>query len=246
MKKLSLTIVVLIAFTASLIAQATSGSKTYQMVQIMMIKPKQGHEKAFEAAVKAHDAKYHSGAYTAQLWAVTYGEGSDGWYVWRMGPLTYTDMDKQPQGGKEHDDDWSKNVDPHVQEYGETNLWKLQDDLSYTPANYTPENLDVWVIDIKPGMRYQFVDLMKNWKAMCDAKKYPYAMRVSFNDMFSSDGADAAIVFSFNHFAEFDDPNFSWRKDYEEMFGEGSWDNFWKQWNLCVNSTGEQIRQLVK
>src|SRR5436189_5023821 len=122
MRKLSLTLAVLFAFAASLVAQSTSGTKTYQMVQIMLIKPKQGQEKAFEDAVKAHDAKYHSGAYAAQLWAIDYGKGSDGWYVWRMGPLMYTDMDKQPQGNKEHDDDWSKNVDPHVQEYGETSL----------------------------------------------------------------------------------------------------------------------------
>ncbi|HYV93643.1 MAG TPA: hypothetical protein VE978_17845 [Chitinophagales bacterium] len=247
MRKFFLSIAVLVAYTAGAFAQTAAAPKTYQMVQIMMIKPKQGQEKAFEDAVKAHDAKFHSGAYAAQLWAVTYGKGSDGWYVWRMGPLMYTDMDKQPQGNKDHDDDWSKTVDPHVQEYGETNFWKLQDDLSYTPANYNPQNLDVWIIDIKPGMRYQFADLMKKWKAMWEAKKYPYAMRVSYNDMFSGDGgADAGIVFSFNHFAEFDDPNNDWRKDYEEMNGPGSWDNFWKAWNACVNSTSEQIRALVK
>jgi hypothetical protein len=245
MRKFLLSIAVFAMYTAGAFAQ-TAAAKPYQMVQIMMIKPKQGEEKAFEDAVKAHDSKYHSGAYAAQLWVINYGKGSDGWYIWRMGPLMYADMDKQPQGGKEHDDDWAKNVNPHVQQYGETNLWKIQDELSYTPANYNPENLDVWVVDIKPGMRYQFADLMKKFKIMFDTKKYPYSMRVSYNDLFSGDGVDAGIVFSFNHFAEFDDPNSDWRKDYESINGPGSWDNFWKEWNSCVNSTSEHIRSLVK
>ena len=158
----------------------------------------------------------------------------------------YADLDKQPQGQKEHDDDWAKTVDPLVDQYGETNFWRLQEELSYTPANYNPERLDVWVVDIKPGMRYQFADLMKSWRAMWEAKKYPYSMRVSYNDLWSDTGADAGIVFSFSHYADFDDPNTDWRKDYEALNGPGSWDNFWKQWNTCVNSTSEQLRQLIK
>src|SRR5436190_2350286 len=100
MKKFVITMAVLVAYTAGVIAQTATAPKTYQMVSIMFIKPKRGQEKAFEDAVKAHDAKYHSGAYDAQLWLITEGKGSDGWYVWRMGPLMYADLDKQPQGQK--------------------------------------------------------------------------------------------------------------------------------------------------
>ena len=244
MRKLLLSMTVLAAYTVVVFAQAST-TKSYQMASVMAIKPKRGQEKQFEDAVKAHDAKFHTGPYGAQLWLVTEGTGSDGWYVWRMGPLTYTDMDKQPQGNKDHDDDWSKTVDIHVDQYGETSFWKLQEDLSYTPANYNPDHLDVWIIDIKQGMRFQFADLMKKWKAMWEAKKYPYSLRVSYNDLWSGDGADAAILFSFNHYADFDDDT-DWRKDYESMYGPGSWDNFWKEWNNCVISTSEQLRSLVK
>ena len=245
MRKLTLTLAVLYALTVSLAAQTPTGSKTYQMSSIMMIKPKHGQEKAFEDGVKAHDSKYHTGPYSAQLWLITEGASSDGWYVWRMGPLTYTEMDKQPQGDKAHDDDWSKNVDANVDQYGETTFWKFQEDLSYTPANYNPDHLDVWLVDIKPGMRYQFSDLMKKWKAMWEAKKYPYSMRVSYSDLWNGNGADAAILFSFTRYAEFDEGS-DWRKDYEELNGPGSWDNFWKEWNNCVVSTSEQLRKLVK
>ena len=245
MRKLLLSIAVLVAYTASVFAQSATDTKTYGMYSVMYIKPKRGHEKQFEDAVKAHDVKYHSGAYAARLALITEGSGSDGWYVWAMGPFMYTDLDKQPQGNKDHDDDWTKTVDIHVDQYGETNFWKLQDELSYTPPNYMPDRIDVWTMDIKQGMRYQFADLMKKWKAMWDAKKYSFSLRVFYNDLWDSDGKDASIVFSFAHYAEFDE-NISWKKDYEAMYGEGSWDNFWKEWNNCVVSTDEHLRQFIK
>ncbi len=244
MKKITLILALLLVYSSSLFAQ--TAKKTYQMFNTNRMKPKRGHEKMFEAAVKAHIAKFHAdGPYAARISSITEGSGSDGWYVWTMGPLMYADMDKMPQGTKEHDDDWDKNVDIHVEEYGESYFWKLQDELSFTPANYRPDRIDVWSIDIKQGMRYQFAELMKKWKAMWEAKKYPYSLRVFFNDLWSGKGEDVSIVYSFNTYAEFD-ADISWRNDYEAMYGAGSWDNFWKEWNQCVNSVDEHLRKFVK
>ena len=121
----------------------------------------------------------------------------------------------------------------------------MQEDLSYTPANYNPANLDVWSVDIKSGMRYQFNDLMKKWKALWDTKKYPFSLRVFNNELFSAKGADAAIIYSFDNYATFD-IDIKWREDYEAMYGAGSWDNFWKTWNECVVSTDEHLRKFLK
>ncbi len=245
MKNLILLLTILIGYAASLAGQSAMPT-TYQMYSNTMMKPKQGHEKQFEAAVMAHNAKFHaSGPNMARLSAITYGTGSDGWYVWSMGPLMYKDLDHQPDGNKDHDDDWANNVDIHVDQYGTSTLWKLQDDLSYTPANYMPANIDVWTLDIKPGMRYQFADLMKKWKAMWEAKKYPFSLRVFYNDLWSKDGRDASIVYSFTNYAEFDS-DISWKNDYEALYGAGSWDNFWKTWNECVASTDEALRHFMK
>ena len=245
MKKLVMIIVVFVAYTTTLLAQ-TAANKSYQMYNTQMMKPKRGQEKLFEDGVKAHIAKYHpAGPYAARLSVITDGAGSDGWYHWSMGPLTYTDLDKMPQGNKEHDDDWTKNVDSHVEINGESNFWKLQEDLSFTPANYMPERLDVWLIDIKPGMRYEFAELMKKWKGMWEAKKYPFAMRVFYNDLWSGKGNDASIVYSFTKYADFD-TDFNWRKDYESIYGEGSYANFWRSWSDCVANSDEQLRKFIK
>ena len=245
MKKNLFLFTVLLGYSVSLFAQAKV-TKPYQMFETTWMMPKRGHEKQFEKGVMGHNAKFHaSGPHAARLSVITEGFGSDGWYVWSMGPTTYTDMDHQPNGNKEHDDDWTTNVDGHIEKYGESSLWRLQEDLSFTPANYAPANLDVWSIDIKPGMKYQFNDLMKKWKALWEAKKYPFALRVFNNDLFSGSGADASIVYSFDNYASFD-LDIKWREDYEAMFGTGSWDNFWKAWNECVVSTDEHLRHFIK
>jgi hypothetical protein len=245
MKTKLLVIIFFTGFINLLFAQ-TAKVPAYKMYSNNSMKPKRGMEKQFEAAVKAHNAKFHAtGPYTARLSQITEGTGSDGWYVWSMGPLMYTDLDNQPDGKKDHDDDWSKNIDPLVDTYGESVFWKLQEDLSFTPPNYNPDRLDVWTIDIKQGMRYEFAELMKKMKAMFETKKYEYAMRVFYNDLWSGKGKDAAIVFNFTNYSDFD-KDIKWREDFEAMNGVGSWDNFWKKWNDCVVSTDELLRKFIK
>lgn len=245
MKKI-LTILSLVLWTAS-VAFSQGKVKPYQMFETTPMKPKRGHEKQFEESVKSHNAKYHaSGPHKAALAAVTEGMNSNGWYYWIMGPCTYTDLDTQPnENNAEHDNDWAANVDPHVEEYGEIYTWKLQDSLSFTPPNYNPDRVDVWIMDIKPGMKGRFSELMKKWKALWDANNYPYSMRLFFNDLWSGKGQDAAIVYSFNRYADFD-IDIKWKEDYERKFGTGSWDKFWKEWNECVASTSEQLRKYIR
>jgi hypothetical protein len=246
MKKI-LCLVLLVGCSASfLIGQAATQKTTYQMFNNSFMKPKRGHEKQFEEGVKAHNAAYHSsGPHRATLSMITEGSGSDGWYIWSMGPLMYKDLDHQPDGNVKHDEDWDKNVDAHVEEYGESYLWKLNEELSYTPANYNPQRIDVWVLDIKPGMRYQFADLMKKMKAVWDAKKYSFSLRVFYNDLWNGKGKDAAIVYSFDNYAEFD-LDVKFKEDFEAIHGAGSYDNFWKSWNDCVASVDEHMRKFIK
>jgi len=245
MKKNLLLICALLWSASGLFAQGTV--KPYQMYETTPMKPKRGHEKNFEDAVKAHNAKFHaSGPHSASLSLVTEGAGSNGWYFWVMGPLMYSDLDNQPNyNSVEHDNDWGANVDPHIAEYGEANTWKLLDSISVSPADYNPDRLDVWVMDIKPGMRGRFLTLMMNWKALWDANKYPFAMRVFLNDLWSGDGKDAAIVYSFKKYADFD-LDIKWKEDYEKKFGAGSWEKFWTEWNEVVASTSEHLRKIIK
>lgn len=227
-------------------AQAKTDMPAYQMFNNMLVKPKRGMEKKFEDGVKAHNAMFHSsGPNRATLSQITEGFKSDGWYVWSMGPMTFTDMDHAPGGDAKHDADWDKNVDVYVEEYGESHFWKLQDKLSYTPPNYNPSHIDVWIVDIKPGMRYEFAELMKMNKAVWDAKKYNFSSRVFYNELWNRSGQDAAVIFNFEKYAEYDE-DIKFKEDYESVHGPGSYDSFWKRWHSCVEGVNEQMRKFIK
>jgi hypothetical protein len=245
MKKILL-LIAFAGFVTALSAQTAPPKKAYQIYQTQYIKPKHGKETQFEAAVKAHNAKFHAtGPHSARLSVITTGSGSDGWYVWAMGPFMYPDLDHAPAGEKTHDDDWTNNIDPLVDQYGETTNWKLDEDISITPADYKPENIDVWTMDVKPGMRAKFADNLKMMAAVWKAKKYPYSFRVFNNDLFSSNGKDVSIVYSFKNYTEFD-MDFKFKEDYESINGAGSWQKFWDTWNECTSSTDEHFRKFLK
>ncbi|MBK7693571.1 MAG: hypothetical protein IPI30_04395 [Saprospiraceae bacterium] len=72
-------------------AQATTDKPAYHMYNNMLVMPKRGMEKKFEDGVKAHNAMFHSsGPNKATLSQITEGFKSNGWYVWSMGPMTFT------------------------------------------------------------------------------------------------------------------------------------------------------------
>jgi len=246
MRKLLVSTVLMLSITTILFAQGTM-VKPYTMYQNEMIKPKIGQEAAFEKAVMAHIAKFHTAdPYKARLSRLDMGMGSDGWYMFSMGPTNYTALDGQPNGNNAaHDDDWNKNIAPLVSEYGETTLWRLNEDISFTPANYMPEKVDVWQIKVKPGMRYKFEELCKKVSKIYVDKKYPFSFRVFYNDLFAQSSYNAAIVFSFNKWADLD-LDMAYKADYEAVYGAGSWDNLWEDWRSCVDKTDEVIRSFVK
>jgi len=246
MRKLLFLAVMVMCSTTILFAQANQ-VKPYTMLQTEWIKPKIGQEQAFEKAVMAHIAKFHSAdPYKARLQRCEVGLGSDGWYIFTMGPTTYTAMDGQPNGNNaDHDKDWNTNIAPLVQEYGETSEWKLQDDISYTPANYAPDKVDVWAIQIKPGMRYKFEELCKKVSKVSTDKKYAMSFRVFYNDLWNQSGYNASVVFGFNKWSDLD-IEVAYKADYEAAYGPGSWDNFWDDWRSCVAKTDEGVRSFVK
>ena len=92
--------------TATGIAQEKE-KKSYDMAEITFMLPKIGMEKAFVKAVTAHNNLYHKeGPYQAHLDNVLTGKEA-GWFVWIMGPCTFTDLDSRPGEGA-HTAHWDK------------------------------------------------------------------------------------------------------------------------------------------
>jgi hypothetical protein len=214
------------------------------VIESLMILPKMGMEDKFEAAIKAHNTKFHpEGPYVAALRKVEYGPQS-GWYVWVMGPTACGSLDTRPEKENGHDEDWSKTIEPLVQEYGQSNLLTYEVDLSYGLDLFKKSiHYELWMVDLKDGQYYRF-------KAICEKLKKVYEQinTTSFivlkNALHSPNGTDVAIIWSFNSYGE-------WFKDYgpkdayEKMYGEGSWQTMIDEWMDMTVDYNSEIRSNI-
>jgi hypothetical protein len=209
------------------------------VIESEMILPKMGMEDKFEAAIKAHNTKFHpEGPYVAALRKIDYGPKA-GWYVWVMGPTVCGSLDTRPSKESGHDQDWSATIDPLVQEYGPSSLSTYEPDLSFGLDIFKKsKHYEIWMVDLKQGQYYRF-------KALCEKLKKVYeqlntgSFVVLDNVLHSPTGSDVAIIWSFDSYAE-------WFKDkgpkaaYEKMYGEGSWQTMIEEWkDMIVDYTSE-------
>jgi hypothetical protein len=244
MKKTITLSFVAMLFIGSAFAQ-TSADKPTTVVETMYILPKRGMDDKFEAAVKAHDLKYHpDGPYKAGLRKVEYGDKA-GWYVWVFGPTTYSAIDTRPAKEAGHADDWTKTVDPLVEEYGDTKLFDYNPDLSYGFDKLSKSKYyEVWSVDLKRGQYYRFKALAEKLK-----KTYESMGTSSFvifnNPLHSKDGADVGIVWSFNSFDEWS-KDMGAKKAFEKLYGDGSWQNMLDEWMDVNVDYNAEIRSFVK
>lgn len=217
-------------------------NKSYSMVELSYMLPKIGMEKAFVKAIKEHNNLYHKeGPYAAHLDYITTGKDA-GWYVWGMGSTTFTDLDKRPGKGA-HADDWDKKIAPLVTKYGRVEYWKKNDKLSYgTPAKPIKYET-IWFLDIKKGDYYRFKAFMAKVKEAY-LKKGGDMYAVYDNQFREGDGRDVAIVWPFSSWADMDKDDGGIKKTYEEINGEGSWDNGMKEWEDFIDKRVSQVWEI--
>ena len=213
----------------------------YSMFATEQIKVVKGKEKEFEAAVLAHNQKFHKeGPHQALLRKVLTGPKA-GTYTWISGPKMFRDFESRPGEG-EHADDWSTNVDPLVKYYGTAEFWKNNSKLSFTAPDTEGNKLsEVWFIDVEKGAWDKFNGALEKAVAV-NAKKGTESFQTYTTSFSGGDGRDVALVFSFGKWADLDidDP---FKADFEELHGEGSWKTFLDDWN---SSTGKIVQVVTK
>jgi hypothetical protein len=220
---------------------AQEKNESYAMVELTFMLPKIGMEKAFESAVKAHNEKYHKeGVFKASLDMIITGKEA-GWYVWMMGPCTFTDLDARPNDDA-HTNDWDKNISPTILEYGRNEFWRYNKNLSYYKEGSTNVTKleNIWVIGVKNGQQYKFKEFMEKVKKAHE-KRGDGNIQVYNNQFRESNGRDVAIVWTLNNWAEMDEDDGGIKKYYEEIYGEGSWANGLKDWENSVDSVSSQM-----
>jgi len=239
MKKSIGIIAILLVFVFTGFAQ----DESYKMYDVIYIKPKYDKVKELSEAVAKHNKEFHNeGPHTSSVWMVQSGSYS-GWWAWIMGPLTYTDLDSRPDS-KEHLEDWMGEVMPYIQEYAERNLWKLDDEVSFVPEDsFTGKT--IWSnYDIKPFEGYRFTEMLKLVKKVYEEKEYTRSFAVYRAQFDSRNMGSVTISFGFKSWAFFDEDK-TFKKDFEEVHGEGSWWKFMEEFKEIVISVEDQAAIFV-
>jgi len=241
MKTLKTLLICMICFPLIMTAQEEEDS-SYGMVELTYMMPAKGMAKKMEHAVKKHNEKYHTErAYESSVWHIMTGNEA-GWYVWSMGPLTYAAMDGAPGPG-EHMEDWNKNVDPYVSEYGRTEYWRYNDKMS-APDDELEDWQTVWIMGVEWGQYYRFMDFLKKIHEI--QGENGEEMHVWMNEMTQSDGRDVAFTWPFDKWADLDEDDFNMMEAYNEKHGPMAWANAMKEWSAFNDRMQQEIWRRVK
>lgn len=238
MKKLLLT---LLCLPFLVLAQGQNEANLFELVRLTV---KQGQEKAFEAAVKAHNMKFHGpGTHIANLYYNVNGPFA-GQYTWSMGPTNYAGLDSRPAEGA-HDDDWN-NVMTLVESIGGPEYWARDPKLSTMVNNPVFTKSLIWVYDIKSGKSARFGELVAKVKEVYEKKRPNESFVVAWNEFANTkEGRDVAILFNFEKWAFMDEQS-NFNKDFEEVYGAGSWHNFLNDFSEVTDGRVDFMRYQVE
>jgi hypothetical protein len=244
MRKSTLSILVALAISCSILAQ-TVDVKPKMVFEGMYILPKRGMEDKFEAAIKAHNAKFHpEGPNVAGLRKVEFGEMAN-WYVWVHGPAAYASLDAPPTKESGHQTDWDTNVEPLIDKYGDTYLYERNDDLSYgLDLVAKAKHVEIWNIKLKPGEYKKFTTLCEKVKKTYESiGTEPFI--VMNNVVHQANKADVALIWTFNSYEKWgNDPGP--KAAYEKLFGVGSWQTMMEDWNSIIVDYTSEIRTFLR
>ncbi len=207
----------------------SQNNEGYTILENGMITPDPAKITEFESGLAAHNKTYHGeGLYGARVYWIASGKNT-GSYMWVMGPLPWSELDKRP-AQKEHDNDWTNNVMPYVLPQGEQTYWKFHPKLSNYPKDFTIKNILVDIYDVKRFKGSKLLPMLnKIHKTMVE--KFPEETFGMYTNELSSmtDGKDLAYVSFFENSSWMGiDGKFS--EKFDETHGAGSFEKFLEDW----------------
>jgi len=240
MKRITILTMAIMAFTAFSTAQE---SESYIMFENTRLSVKTDKYKEFGKAMAHHNKTYHAdGPYHANVWHIAVGNDA-GQMVWSMGPCTFEQHDHRPDGSA-HMEDWLYNVMPNVKYIASSNMWKRDKKLTYSPDDKQSSKLSIRVYDIKDWQGYRFKELLNKAMEVYKANNYDWSFSVYWPEFDAMPGEDVALVWGFDKWAYFD-KDVKFKKDFEEKHGEGSWYRFIEELKGTVESTKDEVWELI-
>lgn len=194
----------------------------------------------FEAGVASHNNKYHTdGQYGSRIYLINNGPDY-GKYLWVMGPIPWSAFDDRPQQ-EGHEEDWNKKIEPYTLTGGIQNYWRFYPDLSNFPKDFNIKKAKVDIYDVKRFKKDEALTLMNKVKRVMREKYQDDSYGVYYNEFPSEmDGNDLMVVSFYQDSGWLGQPkDFSIK--YEEVFGKGTFDKFFKDWESVTNGKQSEL-----
>lgn len=196
--------------------------------------------KQVEAAMGAHNKKYHaSGASGVRVYVVQTGSEA-GSYKWVMGPAPWSSLDNRPQD-EAHNTDWQDNVARHLGESGNTEYIRFDPKLSRFPKDFNADKLFIRYIDVARGKMKEVNEILKQIHRVYAEKIPGETFGIYYNEIPStSSGRDITVTSFFNSYSWMaQDDNFDAK--YDEIFGKGKAAKMWTAWQAATVGMESEI-----
>jgi len=196
----------------------------------------------FEAAVAAHNKKYHaSGPHGVRVYEIISGKNS-GRYQWVMGPGHWSDLDTRPSEEDNHSTDWVSNVLPNLTVDQNTLYLKLDTKHSHFPHDFDVNKIFFYYWGLNPNADHEKINALLDKVLKVHNEKLPNEIYgVYRNELGStSEGKDIIMGFFFDKYAWMGIDN-GFDKKFEEVYGKDSWKAFLTDWNAQVKSFESEI-----
>ena len=236
-------IALMVGFNHTLKAQEKAVS--YEMWESIVLTPDNTKLKLLGDALRKHNQLHHKQApYKAYVYNIVTGPNV-GKLVWEMGPVTFSQLDKRPSGGT-HDDDWRDQVLPYVKNMANGEYWRKDDKLSNTGMMSTEgvshPLLFVRYLEVADNQGHNINRLLKQISETVKAMEGENPWGVYHNEFRqgSKIGRHIATVGFYKNWTEFDKEN-DFRKVFEKLHGENSWDAFDKSMSDTFSNSWDEI-----
>jgi hypothetical protein len=247
MIKKSIFSLLMIAFVVGSIQTTNAQEKpaSYEMWESMMITPDNAKLKLLGDALRKHNQTYHKQApYTAFVYNIVTGPNT-GKLIWEMGPVTFTQLDKRPASSA-HDDEWRDLVMPYVKSMTHGEYWRADDKLNNTSmltgdASVYPL-LFVRYNEVAKDQGHNVNRLFKQISETVKAMEGVNPWGVYYNEFRQgyNIGRHIATVSFYKNWAELDKED-TFKKTFEKLYGENSWDEFVQSMGDTFSNSWDEI-----
>ena len=237
MKK-SILVSLCLFFILGFVRAQDSGAHMYETIYIT---PIPGKITELNAALSAHNKKYHGeGDHEAFVQSVITGRRT-GDYVWLMGPGNFARLDSRPAEGG-HDEDWANNVLVNVSEVANAEYWIRDEKAFYSPEDYSGDKIRIRFHKVKIGKGQKYGEMFNKIVDVYRAKKYPRTVTLYWNQFPTAYGRTAATVNGFANWAMYDEDG-TFVADFNSVHGEGSFSKWLEEFRSLLDWTDNEVRQ---